>query len=694
MKKKFVFYAKAFLLLLILWFCGFLILKYFTKDLPDIRKLEQYTPPIITHLFDRNGKEFGQFFVERRTLIPISEIPVNLQNAVLAIEDVNFFKHWGIYPKRILKAIFVNIKEGRIAQGASTITQQLAKVMFLTYERTFARKIREVILAFQLEKKYSKQEILQFYLNQIYFGHGCYGIASASRFYFNKDVKDLNLAECALLAGLPKAPNKYSPLNSLKKAYRRRQLVLSRMLEEDMIDEKQYIEANSTPIIIIPKSERKEVASYFKEYIRQYLEKKYGYNAIYKAGLNVYTTLDLDMQIAAEEALEEHLRKFDEEKIEKYEKGELKDKELFTVEYDEEGNASITPYIEGSLLAMEVETGEILAMVGGRDFSKSQFNCAVQAKRQPGSAFKLFTYTAAIDNGYTVVSKLKDEPVAFFQEGIKWRLLSRTTDLSDLDPEFILHIPPEKIWIPSNYEGDYRGEMLLVDALTYSRNLCAVDLILKITPQLVVEYARRMGIKEELLPIPSLTLGACEVTLLEMTRAFGIIANEGVMLEPYAILKIEDASGNILEVNSPQPRKCLSSQTAYIMNWLLQNVAERGTGWYTKYLGRARAGKTGTTNNFTDAWFIGFTPDIVCGVWTGYRENISLGKRKSGAVMAVPIWTKFMKKAHENIPPRDFHAPTGINFVPINSKTGKRALPDDPDAVLMPFISGTEPTEY
>jgi len=671
------------------------------RDLPDIDALEQYQPPIITHLYDRNGKEFAEFFLERRFLVPITEIPVDLQNAILAIEDSDFFHHWGVYPKRILKAFFVNLKSGKISQGASTITQQLAKVLFLTREKTIQRKIKEAILAVLLEKKYSKQEILQFYLNQIYFGGGSYGVEAASKVYFGKSVKNLNLAECAMLAGLPRAPNNYSPYKSIENAYRRRQIVLKRMLLKKMLTQEQFIDAGATPIIVAKTPEKDEIGAHFKEYVRRYLEEKYGYNAIYKAGLKVYTTLDIDMQKAAKEAVENSLRAFDEEKANNILSGREKS-EFFEVTVEKTGSANkdtkeeitITPPVQGALLAMQASTGEILAMVGGRDYSQSQFNRATQAKRQPGSLFKLFNYTAACDNGYTVVTELLDEPAAFFQEGIKWKLLSRTTDLADIEPQFILNIPPEKIWIPSNYSDDYFGRMLLVDAIAQSRNLCSVDLIQKIGPELVVKYAKRMGIKEELLPIPSLSLGSCEVTLIEMVAAFGVIDNDGIKVEPYGITKITDNAGNTLETNGPRQEECLSPQTAYIINWLLQNAAEKGTGWYTKYIGRPRAGKTGTTNMFTDAWFVGFIPDIVCGVWTGYDENLGLGNKKAGAVMAVPIWTEFMKKITEGIPISDFHPPEGINFVPINKNNGRRAFPDDPDARLMPFIAGTEPVRY
>ncbi len=699
--KRYKIYLKAAAVIALGWAAAFAIVNLLTKDLPDIDILQEYSPPIITKLYDRNGKEFAEFYIERRVVTPITEIPVDLQNAILAIEDTSFFHHWGINPKRIVKAFWVNLRRGRISQGASTITQQLAKVMFLTRERTITRKIKEVFLAVQLEKKYSKQEILQYYLNQIYFGAGAYGVESAAKVYFEKSVRNLNLAECALLAGLPRAPSRYSPFSSLKKAYRRRQIVLRRMLEEKMIDNEQYINAASASIAMKITDDKQETAAYFKEYVRQYLEKKYGYNAIYKAGLKVYTTLDYDMQIVAEEELEKKLSAFDEEKAEQVVAGKIKE-ELFVVtseiEEDELGveqeKLTIFPRVQGALLAMDPRSGEILAMVGGRDYATSQFNRAVQARRQPGSGFKIFTYTAACDNGYTVVSELDDSPIAYFQEGIKWKLLSRTTDLSDLDPQFLINIPPDKIWIPSNYSGKYMGKTLLIDAITKSKNLCAVDLIQRIGPDLVVKYARKMGVKGDLLPIPSLTLGACEVTLPELVAAFGIVANEGVKVTPYGIIKITDSSGNPLEINGPKPEKCISPQTAYIMNWLLQNVAERGTGAGTRSLKRPRGGKTGTTNMFTDAWFTGFIPDVVCGIWTGYDENISLGKRKSGAVMAVPVWTAFMKRITESRPISDFHPPAGINFVPIDKTTGKRALPDNPDAILMPFITGTEPLRY
>lgn len=699
--KKYKIYIKAAAGLALGWLAAFAFVNFLTKDLPDIDILQEYSPPIITKLYDRHGKEFAEFYIERRVVTPITEIPVDLQNAILAIEDTSFFQHWGINPKRIARAFMVNVERGRISQGASTITQQLAKVMFLTRDRTIARKIKEVFLAIQLEKKYSKQEILQYYLNQIYFGASAYGVESASKVYFDKSVRNLDLAECAMLAGLPRAPSRYSPFSNLKSAYQRRQVVLRRMIEEKMIDDRQYVDASATPITMQVIDDKIETAAYFKEYVRQYLEEKYGYNAIYKAGLKVYTTLDYDMQLIAEEELEKRLADFDEEKAKQIRYGRMKE-EGFEVTSEmikddlgaEEEKLSIFPPVQGAMLAMDPRSGEILAMVGGRDYAKSQFNRAVQARRQPGSGFKIFTYTAACDNGYTVVSELEDAPVAYFQEGIKWKLLSRTTDLSDLDPQFLINIPPDKIWIPSNYSGEYGGKTLLVDAITQSQNLCAVDLIQRIGPDLVVKYARKMGVSGELLPIPSLTLGACEVTLPELVAAFGIIANEGIKVTPYGIIKITDDSGNLLEINGPKPEKCISPQTAYIMNWLLQNVAENGTGAGTRSLKRPRGGKTGTTNMFTDAWFTGFIPDVVCGIWTGYDNNASLGKRKSGAVMAVPVWTAFMKRITESRPISDFHPPAGINFVPIDKNTGKRALPDNPDAILMPFITGTEPLRY
>jgi len=695
MKKKLII---SFLIIFII-VLGYIFFENLLSELPPLEALEEYQPSLTTKIFDRNNRLIDELYVERRTLIHLKDIPVDLQNAIIAIEDTDFFHHWGINLKGIIRALIRNLKAGRIVQGGSTLTQQLSKVMFLTYERTFKRKLKELLLSILLEERYSKQEILEFYLNQIYFGKGAYGVEQAAKLYFNKSVKDLDLSECALIAGLPRAPNRYSPYNNLPLAYRRRAIVLRRMRELGFITKEQEIKAREKKIVLLPPSEREKIGSYFVEHIRQYLEDKYGYNAMYKAGLKVYTTMDIDIQKIAEEVLKKHLERFDEEKLKEIKRKIKKSEDVpfgIVISTDASGNVKeeLEVKVQGALMIMKVSTGEILAMIGGRDFKESKFNRILQARRQPGSSFKLFTYTTAIDKGYTVVSKLDDSPRAYIFERGKWKLLSRTTDLSDISPEVLSKINPERIWIPQNYSDKYGGETLLFNALRRSVNVCAVDLIMKISPLEVIKYARTMGITSPLAPTPSLTLGGYEVTPFEMIRAFNIIANQGVKVEPFSILRIEDSEGNILEVNTTKESRVLSKQISYIVCWLLQQVCKNGTGWYTKYLGRPRAGKTGTTNMFTDAWFIGFVPDIICGVWVGYDKLYTLGNRKAGGVVSAPVWTEIMKKILEGKPVLDFPVPEGIVFVPVDKKTGLRTFPDSPDAIMAPFISGTEPVEF
>jgi len=695
MKKRILFV----LILVLIVVIGYGIFENLILELPPLSLLEDYEPSLVTEIYSRNNEIVDELYIEKRKFVHLKDIPVDLQNAIIAVEDTDFFRHWGINIKGIIRAMWKNIRAGRIVQGGSTLTQQLAKVMFLTRERTLKRKIKELLLAILLEERYSKQEILEFYLNQIYFGKGAYGVEQAAKVYFNKSVKDLNLAECALLAGLPRAPARYSPFKNLPRAYRRRAIVLKRMRKLGFISEEEEKEARATPIVVVPPSERQKIGAYFVEEIRKYLEEKYGYNMMYKAGLKVYTTMDLKIQEIAERVLNESLDKFDEEKLKEIKRKLEKGIEVpfgIIEEIDEEGNKieKVEVKVQGAVIVMDPKSGEILAIVGGRNFRESKFNRAFQARRQPGSSFKLFTYTCAIDKGYTVVSKLDDTPRAYIYEMGKWKLLSKTTDLSDVGPEILTRIDPDKIWIPQNYTNKYRGETLLFDALRRSVNVCAVDLIMRIGPLEVLKYARSMGITSPIAPTPSLTLGGYEVTLLEMVKAYACIANRGVKTEPFFISRIEDNEGNILEVNTTREQRVISEKTAYIVLWLLQQVCKNGTGWYTKYLGRPRAGKTGTTNMFTDAWFIGFTPQLICGVWVGYDKKYTLGKRKSGGVVAAPIWTKIMKEALEGKPVFDFIPPSGIVFVPIDKKTGLRTFPDSPDAILAPFISGTEPVEF
>jgi penicillin-binding protein 1A len=663
-----------------------IILRHYLMELPRIDTLDEYRPNLITEIYDINGEVIDELFVERRALVPLSKIPVDLQNAVIAVEDQRFFKHWGADLHAIARAMLANLKHGQIVEGGSTITQQLAKALFLTREKTIERKIKELLLSMQLEKDYTKEEILQLYLNQVYFGQGAYGVQEASSIYFGKDIEELNLAESALLAGLPRAPNSYSPFVDVARAYRRRATVLHRMVECGFITEDEEKETNYYPLPFEKHQLKISQGSYFVEYVRQILEPKYGTNAIFKGGLKIYTTLDLKMQKIAEKVLAEKLDEFDE--VKKRETGMPPQTELEETEKVPERR------VQGAIIALDPATGQIRVMVGGRDFEESQFNRAVQAKRQPGSAFKPFIYTAAIDNGYTVMSPIEDSPVAYYNDGINWKLLSNTTDLSDIDPEIVKNINPENIWIPQNYEETFRGRISVRDALAYSINVCAVKILDRIRPTTAASYAKKMGIESPLEKTLSLALGSSVVTPLEITSAFGVLANQGIRTNPYAVIRVEDASGNVLEENFPEEKAVLSSQTAYIMTHLLKEVAERGTGWYTKIIGRPRAGKTGTTNEFTDAWFIGFVPNLVAGVWVGYDDNQTLGQRKSGAVAACPMWTEFMKEALQDTPVLEFSVPPNIVFVKIDPKTGLLALEDCPDAVLLPFVKGTEPADY
>ena len=658
---------------LIIWSIGLLtasaILKKYVVQLPDPSELEEIKPSLITKIYDVNEQVIGEMFSERRTLVPLGKIPVDMQNAVIATEDTRFFKHWGISLRDILRAMLTNIVHRRVVQGGSSITQQLSRVLFLNMEKTLDRKIKEALLSLQIENKYTKEEILSMYLNQIYFGHGAYGIESASQTYFSKNAEDLSLTECALLAGMIRAPAIYSPIKHPETANKRLRWVLSRMRKIGYITPQEEQEAilSSYKIQRFKFSVNRQ-APYFVESIRQYLEDTYGINATYKGGLKVYTTLDLKMQTIAEETLETHLGRFD---------------EIY---------GSTVP-VQGALVSLEVKTGKIKALVGGRDFRLSQFNRATQAKRQPGSAFKPFVYTAALDNNYTAANILDDSPLVYHYTGRDWELLENPTDVFELD----LSTAPEhsdKIWMPQNYDGEFLGPVTIRKALEQSRNVCAVNLISQIGPRTAVNYAHKLGIESRIGANLSLALGSSEVNLLELTRAFGTFANQGIKTTPYSIIKIEDATGNILEVTRPKEEEVLSQQTAYLITDLLQGVVKHGTGYNARFLGRPAAGKTGTTNEFNDAWFIGFTPELITGVWVGYDDRSTLGEKKSGGAVACPIWTQFMRKALEGKPVLDFSVPDNIVFINIDPQTGLLARDDSQGVILEAFREGTEPMEY
>jgi len=580
-----------------------------------------------------------------------------------------------------MRAFSKILVKGRFVEGGSTITQQLAKTIFLTCDKTLTRKIKEALLTIQLEKNYSKDEILQFYINQIYFGSGAYGAQAAAQIYFNKNVQDLNLAECATLAAIPKAPNYYNPFKNEKASLARRNLVLSRMRELKYITKEQEAQARAAALPSKETSVRKDTGQYLMEFLRITLEPKYGTNALFKGGLSIYTTIDIKAQAAAEKAIEEALSKFDENKSKFLKKTNQKPVK-----------------VQGALIAIDPKTGAIRAMIGGRNFKESQFNRAIQAKRQAGSSFKPFVYITAFEAGFTPATLFNDEPMVFFRKGNTWDLVSR--DITAL--ETIAETLPEKyltdknkIWTPINYGKKYRGRVTLRTALALSINTCAVETIMKISPAKVIETAKNLGITTPLANSFSLALGSSDVSLQEMVSAFATFASGGVKAAPYLITKITDKDGRILEQNIPQQQEVLSPQDCFIITSILKSAVENGSGWNAKNLGRPCAGKTGTTNNSSDAWFIGYTPQLAAGVWVGYDDrSISLGEKATGGIIACPIWTEFMKKALDGQPVLDFARPENIEQALIDPRTGLLASKETPGAVFEVFIKGTVPTKY
>ncbi|MDR0984933.1 MAG: transglycosylase domain-containing protein [Endomicrobium sp.] len=612
---------------------------YLLSNIPSIYKLDNYNPYLSTKIYDKNNNLISEFFIERRNLITIKQIPINLQNAFIAAEDKNFFSHCGISIQGIIRAFLKMILHRKIMGGGSTITQQLAKTVFLSNEKTFIRKIKELILTIQIERHYSKHEILQFYLNQIYFGNGAYGVQSAAKTYFNKNVQDLNLSECAIIASIPKAPNYYNPFKNLKASILRRNLVLSKMQKLGYITKEQEFQASKTKFTNKLKKKFTN-GHYFLELIRIILESKYGKETLFKSGLSVYTTIDIKKQIIAEQIMENSLLNFDKEKFKKF--ITLKQKPV---------------KVQGALIAIDPNNGAIRVMIGGRNFKESQFNRAFQAKRQPGSSFKPFVYVAAIEYGLSPSTILLDKPMLFIYKNDNWCLVSRDENIiNNISKDS--KINQKSIWIPTNYNNKYKGLVTLKTALVLSINTCTIELIMKITPYKVIQLARKLGISTTLANSLSLALGASDVTLQEMVSAFSVFASEGIKHEPYLIEKIVDKNGKVLEQNIPNSKKVLSKQSCFIITDMLKSAISEGSGSYAKNLGRPCAGKTGTTNNSSDVWFIGYTPQLVSGVWIGYdNRSMSLGKHATGGNIACPIWTKFMRESLSSEPIINFKKP-------------------------------------
>ncbi|MBK7367926.1 MAG: PBP1A family penicillin-binding protein [Candidatus Eisenbacteria bacterium] len=594
--------------------------------------------------------------------MPLNRIPRNLVNATLSTEDRNFYRHWGVDLWGVARAAGTDLMHMRRSQGGSTITQQLARNLFLTHERTFTRKLKEVALAVELERNYTKDQILELYFNQIYFGEGAYGVEAAAKTYFGKPLQELTLPECALLAGIPANPSSYSPRRRAQAALLRRGKVLRNMLVTRAITQVEFDNAMHAPLGVTSARYSNDRAPYFVEMVRLHLDEKYGSNAVYEGGLKVYTTLDMDMQQLAERSLEKQLEYLENDMKLTQRRG--------TFATAAAGPGGRTPYLQSALVAIDSRTGYIRSLVGGRDWNHSNFNRATQAKRQPGSAFKPFVYAAAMDNGFKPTDIIVDEPVSF--PGGNGETYS-----------------------PQNYDHTYRGPVTLRYALQQSINVPAIKLLRKVGVSLVASYARRMGIKSALGQNLSLALGSSEVTLLELTSAYGVFANRGIRNEPSFILKVEDRNGVVLERSTPRPFEVLSEGTAATMTSMLQSVMDHGTG----YPARARgftlpaAGKTGTMDNYMDAWFVGFTPSLVCGVWVGYDEKRVIGPGMTGARAALPIWTDFMIGATRGRQSEDFPVPAGTIGRLVCAESGMLATDACPNTTTEMFLEGSEPTE-
>lgn len=766
-KMNFLFGNKGFLSSLLLFVITLLVIAllgvsgyvfYLLAQLPRVDRLTDYKPPIVSQVFGDDGSLVGEFYLERRIVVPVNKMPRKLIQAFVSAEDANFYSHKGIDYFGIVRAAVKNVLSMRKKEGASTITQQVTKSMLLTPEKKFSRKIKEAILATRMEKKLSKDEILYLYLNQIYLGGGSYGVQAAAENYFGKNVDQLNLAEMAMLAGLPKAPNSYSPIKHLERARERQAYVLDRMVKEGYVTSAEADHAKKTPLVIRPmKKVNNQQSAYFLEHLRIQLEQKYGEDQLYKGGLKIYTTMNAEMQRAAYDSLRKGLKEVDKRqgyrgptkylaasevdafcaKVEEgidsavLKTGETyqgvvvgfnpqKGEALVRVgerngvltrrnmswagklgminRYDqpEKGNKSLTlgsvidvsvvspevskegaqfaldqtPDVQAALVSIDPRTGGVKAMVGGYDFRKSQFNRALQAKRNAGSAFKPIIYSAALDKGFSPATVIEDAEVEY-PDG------SGGT------------------WKPRNYDNTFRGPVTMREALTYSINIVSVKIMEQIGADYAAEYARKLGFTS---PIPAnlaLALGAASVSPFELTAAYTVFANKGLLTPQYFITRVTDTDGTVLEETSPPiPVPVISPETAYVITNLMQSVVASGTGHRASVIGRPVAGKTGTTNEAKDAWFVGYIPQLVTGVWVGYDQERSLGAGGSGGQAAAPIWGEFMQKAVAQLPAEDFEAPENVTFVLINPRTGLLAREGTPGAVMECFISGTEPQSY
>jgi penicillin-binding protein 1A len=715
----------------------------YVGDLPQITALDEYVPSTITRVLGRDGTSVGEFATERREVITREQIPDVLRAAILATEDADFEDHIGVQPTRMVWAAFRDLTSDGRTPGRSTLTQQIARNLFqdtIGFRRNpdawidlsgWERKIKEALVAVQIERRYTKDEILTMYCNQIYWGHGAYGVQAAARLYFDKTAPELTLPEAALLAGMIQTPERQSPYVNMAEATRRRDRTLARMVETGYISADEAAAAEAEPIVTAGSVSSPALAPYFVETIRQQLQERYGAKAIYESGLTIRTGLDPLLQRTANQVLDRELRRLDrlggyrrptrnllDEKADPEtfrlprwartppvgavlqaivmgidgaeirlrggqwhgtmaaagyswtrrradavaKRGDLIDVRILTLDETEHTFTAAleqTPQIEGAVLAIENRTGQILAMVGGQSFQRSEFNRATQAMRQAGSTFKPFVYAAAIDRGYTATSLLLDEPVSY-PAG-----------------------PNQPLWEPQNYDHEFRGDIALKDALAGSRNIPTIRLMDALGPPQVIAYARRMGITAPLPELLPIAIGAGEATLMELTSAYSAFANQGVRVSPMYIMQVTDRDGNVLEEHRPELHQALRADTAYVMAHLLQGAVKSGTGAKANVLNWPVGGKTGTTDDYTDAWFIGFDPEITLGVWVGRDQKKPIGPGQSGTEAALPLWVDIMKpwverRREQLTDPLEFERPG--NVIMVMTATGVEA-----------FIAGTEP---
>ena len=705
-----------------------------SSDLPPIDAAVQYQPPVTTQILADDGSVIGEFYSQKRYVVPLERIPVHVRQAFIAAEDDSFYRHKGIDATGIVRALVNNVIAGGKVQGGSTITQQVVKSVLLTPQKSYERKLKEIILSIRLEGELPKDQILSLYLNHIYLGSGAYGVAAAAREYFGKEIEDVDIAEAAMLAGLPQAPSRYSPYTHWPEAKARQRYVLGRMYEVDFINRETRDAALNEPISLASRKGSFQAAPYFVEYVRHTLEERYGRTVLYETGLQVHTTVDPRLQALAEKSLREGIdalserlggfrsgfRNMEHEEREAYlrlqvqafkgmdapdpafsyealvtavrgdsarvqlgpftgdltwpaalkgKRPTLQLNDLIRVRVvDDDGPLRFeydsSPTIEGALVALDPHTGFVKAMVGGYDFERSHFNRVIQAKRQPGSSFKPLVYAAAFDRNFTPGSVIVDEPISFNDNG--------------------------RVWAPQNYEKKFFGPTSLREALTHSRNVVTVKLADRIGIKYLIDYLPRFGIPGPLPRNLSIALGTTEVTPLELADAYCTFANNGMRPAPVFITEITDQQGQVLEHTDPALAPAIPAATAFQVTSILQDVVKRGTGTKADGLPQPTAGKTGTTNDFGDTWFVGFTPQLLAVVWIGFDNKRPIGNKETGGKVAAPIWKAFMEPALAGVPPGEFPIPDGLKCVNIDPSTGLRAAPGGASR-LECYRPGTEP---